>query len=108
MLPVPNLNEETGLVCIESANEAQKINLTSWPCSFSFAVFNKDIMILEPDNQEKNACGRSKFNVVIDLLSGSLLEIEKGPVPLEDESIFSRIQPILNNSCELIRSLLEL
>lgn len=82
--------------------------MSSWPCSFSFAVLNKDIVILEPDNQEKSACGKSRFDVVVDLLTGSLLEFEKGFVPLEDETIFNRIQPILKNSCDSIRSLLEL
>ena len=65
-------------------------------------------MILEPDNHEKSACGKSKFNVVVDLFSGSIIEIDKGYLPVEDEVLFKQIQPILKTSCDSIRSLLEL
>ena len=65
-------------------------------------------MILEPDNHEKSASGKSKFNVVVDLFSGSIIEIDKGYLPVEDEVLFKQIQPILKTSCDSIRSLLEL
>ena len=62
--------------------------MSSWPCSFRLLFLTKISWYLEPDNQEKSACGKSRFDVVVDLLTGSLLEFEKGFVPLEDETIF--------------------
>lgn len=86
----------------------QSLDLASWPCSITFSSLNKDILILEPDSQEKSACGKSKVNFVIDLISGSLIEIEKGNFGLDDQTLFTQIQPIILNTRDQIRSLLEL
>ena len=92
------------MVHIDVAKGTQPIDLTSWPCSLNFAVLSKDILILEPDNQEKLACGKSKLSFTIDLLSGSFIEIEKGTTSLEDETIFAQVKPIMSATIEEIRA----
>lgn len=106
--PVPKLDDETGLVRIDIDGITQSLDLLTCPCSFTFSSINRDILIFEPDNQEKSACGKSKLNVVVDLFNGSLIEIEKESFSLDDGTLFTQIQPIINNACEQIRSLLDL
>lgn len=95
------------MVRIEPEGQTQTLNLNSWPCSFTFSAL-KDILLLEPDCQEKSACGKSKLNVVVDLISGSIIEIEKGVFSMDDDLIFAKIQPIIKDASASIRSLLEL
>lgn len=107
VLPVPIFDEETGIVKIEPEGETQTLTLNSWPFAFSFGAL-KDILLLAPDYQEKSACGKSKLNVVVDLITGSIIEVEKEAFAVDDEIIFSKIHPIINDASVSIRSLLEL
>lgn len=102
------MNEESGIVKIEVGGETQKLELLSWPCSFTFSVLTKDHIFLEPDLEEKIACGKSILNIVVDILSGSIMEISKGTLCLADELLFSKIHPILFKAIESIQTLLEL
>lgn len=108
MLTVPTLDEETGLVCTDIDGITQSLDLLSWPCSFTFSSLNREIMILEPDNKEKIACGKSNLNIIVDLFSGTIIEIEKENISLDDETLFNQAQPVIKNASETIRSLLEL
>ncbi len=102
------MDEESGLVKIDDESEIQTIGLASWPCSFSFSALNNHILILEPDYHEKRACGTSSLNVIVDLMSGSIIEISKGSICVNDEIVFTKIQPILSSACDSVRNLLEL
>ena len=108
LLPVPILDDETGIVRNDIDGMTQSLDLASWPCSITFSSLNKDVLILEPDGQEKSACGKYNVNFVVDLISGSLIEIEKGNFSLDDQTLFAQIQHIIMNACDHIRSLLEL
>jgi hypothetical protein len=101
------LDEETSLVCTDPNGITQSLDLLSWPCSFTFSSLNREIIILEPDNQERSACGKSKLNIIVDLLSGGIIEIEKEYFSLDDEILFTQAQPVIKNASETIRSLLE-
>lgn len=102
---MPRLDSELGLVCVND-EICENLKLLVWPCSFTFGFIN-EIIVLEPDNDEQRACGKFYIRIILDLFSNSILEIIKGPVSLEDDKIFVQIQPILKNSCEKIRTLLD-
>ena len=108
ILTVPILDGETGLVRTDIDGITQSLDLLSWPCSFTFSSLNKEIIILEPDNQEKSACGKSKLSIILDLFSGTIIEIEKENINLDDETLFTQTQPVIKNASEIIRSLLDL
>lgn len=107
-MPSISLNEETGMVFINSEEISQKLILKSLPCSFYFAVLNKDIILLAPDHQERMACNGFGVKIVLDLISGSLIDVEKGQVCIHDDILLSKIVPIAKSSAEKLKILLEI
>lgn len=107
LLNVPCFDEESGVVRIEPDCENEVLKLNSWPCSFNISAL-KDIFLLEPDYQEMSACDKSSLSVVVDLKSREILELDKGIFCMDDDLVFSKIQPIINTACSTIQSLLDL
>lgn len=48
------------------------------------------------------------MSIVVDLLSNSIIEISKGTLYLDDDTLFAKIQPIISNASNSVRNLLEL
>ena len=81
-----------------------KLDLLSWPLYLNFSVF-KDVIIFEPDNHEKSACGKSRFSIIVDLTSNDLIEVEKYYTDISDDEIFNRVGPVINAACDKVRVL---
>lgn len=107
-LYVPEFDTSSGLVSIKDKLNREKLELLSWPCSLSFGLFNENIIFSSPDLQEQRACGSSKMEVVFDLFTNSIIEIEKNSAFLADGEMVAKIGPIITRFCEKNQALLEL
>jgi exosome complex RNA-binding protein Rrp42 (RNase PH superfamily) len=95
------------MVVVQAEEKPQRLLLKSIPCSFLFAVLNRDIFMLSPDLHEKKACNGAFIRIILDLVTGSLLEIDKGQVCVPDNLLLSEILPIAKNSAAKLKYLLE-
>lgn len=64
-------------------------------------------MLCCPSNEELAACGQSTCDVVVDLLSGTILETEKHAVYLEDAILFPRLGLAVKSLTEQLHGMMK-
>ncbi|XP_014483494.1 PREDICTED: exosome complex component RRP43-like [Dinoponera quadriceps] len=102
-LPVVNYNSETGVIVVHPKKRKPFV-MRTLPVSTSFAMFEKQMLIADPtDEEESLSLGR--LSIVIDSEEEICYVHKLGGVPIS-QNLFSKAVEIAKNRASLVRSLI--